>query len=64
MGVDARQVQKLYVLSALVQLEPAAAAVVTARDEKCLQALALTITALMRRLSLWATADHKQQCTS
>ncbi len=37
-------------LLALVQLEPAAAAVLTALDEQRLQALALTITALLQRL--------------
>jgi hypothetical protein len=50
MGVDARLAQELYVLPALVQLEPAAAAVLTALDEQRLQALALTITAFLRRL--------------
>jgi hypothetical protein len=36
----------------------------TALDEQRLQALALTITALMWRLGHWATTDHKQQRTS
>jgi hypothetical protein len=48
---------------ALVQLELAAAAVVTARDEQRLQALTLTIRALLRRLGHWATTNHKQQRT-
>jgi hypothetical protein len=50
LGVDARLAQELYVPPALVQLEPATAAVLTALDEQRLQALALTITAHMRRL--------------
>jgi hypothetical protein len=63
-GVDARLALELYVLPALVQLEPAAAAVLTALDEQRLQALTLTITALIWRLGCWATPDHKQQRTS
>jgi hypothetical protein len=63
-GIDVRRVQELYVLLTLVQLKPAAAAVVTARNKPRLQALALTITALLRWLSRWATTDHKQQRTS
>ncbi len=62
-GVDARLAQELYMQPALVQLEPAAAVVLTAPDEQRLQALALTIMALMWRLGRWATVDHKQQRT-
>jgi hypothetical protein len=62
-GVNARLAKELYMPPALVQLEPAAVAVLTALDEQRLQALALTITDLMRRLDRWATTDHKQQCT-
>ncbi len=62
-GVDPRLAQELYVPPALVQLELAAAAVLTALNKQHLQALALTITALMRRLGRWATTDHKQQRT-
>jgi hypothetical protein len=63
-GLDRRVAQELYVPPAAAHLKAPAAAVLTTVDEQRLQALAVTITALLKRFGRWATMEHAQQRTS